>query len=111
MTVPMPQIGPVVTSDDRRNATADVAHVRGTLAEVVVVDGAEAVGVATRDAEDRLGSRRPGSDPLERWTDDPGIAGEQCLGHEDRADLLAGTERGLLRQRRELGGCRFERRR
>ena len=106
--VRMPQVGAHVARQDRRHAPTDVPDVRRSFAEVVVVDRGEHVGLLRGRLQDRLIGRRAGRDERERRIDDAGIAGEQRLGLEDRADLLAGSRRRLDRQRFELGRAAVE---
>jgi hypothetical protein len=88
---------------------ADVSQVRGALAEVLVVDRRERVGLGRRHPVDRLLGGRTLIDRDHRRIDDARVAREHRLGLEDRADLLAGTTRRLLGERRQLGGRGLER--
>ena len=104
----MPQVGTHDARQDRRHASTHVADVRRSFAEVVVVDRREHIRLLRRRPQDRLVGRRAAGDEGEGRTDDARVAREQRLGLEDRADLLAGSRRGLDRQRFELGRAAIE---
>ena len=92
------------------DAAAHVAKVRGAFAEIVVVDAREQVGLFGGRPIDRLRGRRSALDQRQCRLDDPRVAGEECLGFEDRTDLLARPAGGLSREGVELVGGRGERR-
>ena len=106
----MPQVRTSFPAQERGDPSADVSNVRGPLPKVVVVDAGEVVCMASRHAQDRVGGRDAGRDLLKRGVDDPRIAREQGLGHEDRPDLLARAAGRLVGEDGEVGGGGLERR-
>jgi hypothetical protein len=106
----MVELGPGSAFESVDDAAGDVPDVRGAFAKIVVVDAGQDVGLFGRRPVDGLGRRRPGIDQRKRGPDDPWVAGEQCLGFENRSDLVAGPAGGLTGEGGQLVGRGVERR-